>query len=69
MTLLATALVDSDNHTVISCAWCSQRFYRAYERHRFCSLDCGVKFFQAERKAALAFYRALQEDGDERKAG
>ena len=61
MTLLANALVDSDNHTVLNCAWCAQPFYQGREGHRFCSLDCGVKFFKDERKAALELYRSLRE--------
>ena len=68
MALLANTLVDGDI-PVLDCAWCGQGFYQGSKRHRFCSLECGVKFFKAERKAALAFYRSLKEDDDERKTG
>jgi hypothetical protein len=43
---------------VANCAYCRERFYRGRASHRFCSARCHYEFFQAERRAALAWYRA-----------
>ena len=74
MTLLTNVSVDGDVPTR-SCAWCDQRFYQGSKRQRFCSLECGVEFFKAERRAALVLFRSLakikpdEEIGDERRTG
>jgi predicted nucleic acid-binding Zn-ribbon protein len=66
MTLLSNALVDGDI-PVRKCAWCGQGFYQGSKRLRFCSRECGVEYFKAERRAALALYRSIMdEDDDER---
>jgi hypothetical protein len=41
------------------CAHCRERFYRGRASHRFCSARCHYEFFQAERRAALAWYRTV----------
>ena len=65
MTLLANILVKG-NVSVRECDWCNRRFYQGREDHRFCGRKCGVEFYVAERRAALALYRSLKdEDEDE----
>lgn len=71
MTLLTNALVDGDV-SVRHCRWCGQGFYQGRDNHRFCSRKCGVEFFAAERRVALALFRSLRNqevEDDERAVG
>jgi hypothetical protein len=64
MTLLANILAEG-NVSVRGCDWCNRRFYRGRDNHRFCSRKCGVEFFKAERRAALALFRSLRNQEHE----
>jgi hypothetical protein len=60
MELIANVLASLRN-----CDWCNERFYQGREDHRFCSRKCGVEFYVAERRAALALYRSLKDEDEE----
>jgi hypothetical protein len=41
------------------CQYCGNTIIILYTaQHRFCSVACGNRWFSAERKQALAFFRA-----------
>jgi hypothetical protein len=48
-----------ENIAIRACDWCGQPFYQGRHNHRFCCLECGRKFHMAERRAALALFRAI----------
>jgi len=56
-----------ENMTIRACDWCSQQFYQGRDSHRFCCVECGRRFHIAERRAALALYRSLKDEEDERR--
>jgi hypothetical protein len=66
MTLLTNILVDA-KVLIRNCDWCGQGFYQGRDNHRFCRRKCGVEFYMAERRAALALFRSLrgQEQEDQ----
>jgi hypothetical protein len=73
MSQLATKLEETENIPIRNCDWCGQPFYQGRDNHRFCCVDHGRQFHMAERRAAIALYRATmrmrlmqeQEDGPE----
>jgi hypothetical protein len=70
MTLVKKVLEDK-NITVRACDRCGQPFYQGRENHRFCCIECGRKFHIAERRAAIALFRATMrmqeaEEDDQR---
>ena len=64
MTLLTNILVDA-KVLIRHCHWCGRPFYRGRDNHRFCKRKCGVQFFAAERRAALALFRSLRDQEQE----
>jgi hypothetical protein len=61
-----------DNTATRTCDWCGQSFYQGRHNHRFCCVEHGRKFHMAERRAALALFRAvsvmsLEDEEDERR--
>jgi len=66
------AFEPDDNIAIRTCDWCGQPFYQGRDNHRFCSVEHGRKFHMAERRAALALFRAvsvtsLEDEEDERR--
>ena len=53
-------LEGDENIPIKDCAWCGQPFYQGRDNHRFCCVEHGRQFHIAERRAALALYRAIQ---------
>ena len=61
-----------DNTATRTCDWCGQLFYQGRDNHRFCCVEHGRRFHMAERRAALALFRAinvtsLEDEEDERR--
>ena len=61
-----------ENIAIRACDWCGQPFYQGRHNHRFCCVEHGRKFHVAERRAALALFRAinvtsLEGEEDERR--
>jgi hypothetical protein len=54
---VATEAIEPDV-AVAHCHHCGVRFYRSRDNHRFCSPSCHTEFHAAERRTALAWYRA-----------
>ena len=60
-----------ENIAIRACDWCGQPFYQGRSNHRFCCVEHGRRFHVAERRAALALFRAirvtsLEEEENER---
>jgi uncharacterized Zn finger protein (UPF0148 family) len=55
---LANKMLEDRDIIVKACDWCGQPFYQGRENHRFCCIECGRKFHIAERRAAVALFRA-----------
>src|SRR5262245_29908609 len=60
MSQLAKRPEEDENILIKDCAWCGQPFYQGRDNHRFCCVEHGRQFHIAERRAALALYRAIQ---------
>jgi hypothetical protein len=61
-----------ENVAIGACDWCGQQFYQGRSNHRFCCVEHGRRFHVAERRAALALFRAinvtsLEDEEDERR--
>jgi hypothetical protein len=59
-----------ENIAIRACDWCGRPFYQGRHNHRFCCVEHGRRFHMAERRAALALFRAINvtslEEEDER---
>ena len=70
--LFSNMLEADENIAVRACDWCGQPFYQGRRNHRFCCVEHGRKFHMAERRAALALFRAInvtsfEDEEDERR--
>lgn len=57
------------------CEWCAKQMTPHVESQRFCTRDCSDAFYQAERHAAVEYFRACgmrpttkatEQDGEQR---
>jgi hypothetical protein len=52
--LMAESVEHDPSISPRHCDWCGAWTYR----NRFCSVGCSIEFFQAERRQAIAWFRA-----------